>query len=247
MQYRLDSFLRAQKSYKANTPIQTYMREHLLKMLIGMYPNELNFPYIFEFGCGHCELTNMIAKHVNYKHYICNDIHKYDNTKLPKYTHRICFDMRDIIHKPIYHKRFNLIASNACLQWLPFYETIQNLNHILHKNGILLIGTFGTDNYKEIRDITGIGLPYPTSEYIKDSMRLNFDLIAWHEEHIILNFDNPLEVFRHIKQSGVNALQSCYIKKSWLQIYANNYNNALTYHIVCFLARKNNAYCIYPN
>ena len=238
MQYRLDSFLRAQKSYKANTPIQAYMREHLLAMLVNKDSNNLSFPYIFEFGCGQCELTNMIAKNVSYKHYICNDIHKYDDIELPQYTQRIHFDMCDIAQTSIYHKSFHLIASNACLQWLPFNETMQHLHHMLHKNGILLIGTFGINNYKEIRDITGIGLPYPTSEHIKDSINCNFEFLAWHEECITLSFDNPLEVFRHLKQSGVNALQPCYIKKSWLQKYEKYYNNELTYHIICFLAKK---------
>lgn len=237
MQYKLDSFLRAQKSYKENTPIQAYMRECLLKMLIKI-SKSLDFPYIFEFGCGQCELTNMLANNVSYKSYICNDINKYENLVLPKYTKKVNFDMRNVASTDIYNKKFHLIASNACLQWLPFNETMQNINQMLHENGILLIGTFGESNYKEIKEITGIGLPYPKSAYMRDFIQCNFECLLWHEEQIALNFDSPLEVFRHIKQSGVNALQASYIKKSWLQQYAECYNNVLTYHIVCFVAKK---------
>lgn len=237
MQYRLDSFLRAQKSYGENTPIQTRMRECLVTMLT-MDSRELNFPDIFEFGCGQCELTSMLAKHVSYNRYICNDINDYENVKLPQGVQKICFDMHDIENARVYHDRFHLITSNACLQWLPFNKTINSLHQMLHRRGILLIGTFGIDNYKEMRDITGIGLPYNTSEYIKDSMDFKFECIAWHEERITLHFDSVLEVFRHVKKSGVNAMQNCYIKKSWLQKYEEQYNNALTYHIICFLAHK---------
>lgn len=236
MQYRLESFLKAQQSYKDNTPIQAYMREYLLRMLLDTHKKD--FPDIFEFGCGQCELTYMLTKHLDYKQYICNDINKYKDIRLPQNTQHLCFDMRSVKDTPVFSQRFHLIASNACLQWLPFVETLENLKHMLHANGWLLIGTFGVDNFKEIREVTGIGLPYMQSHVMKEYLVDSFECKVWHEERITLQFENPLEVFRHIKKGGVNALQTCYIKKSWLTQYTESHNNTLTYHIICFLAKK---------
>ena len=95
MQYKLDSFLRAQKSYKENTPIQAYMRECLLKMLIKI-SKSLDFPYIFEFGCGQCELTNMLANNISYKSYICNDI----NIETQVLEAPRCFSSQDFLVTP---------------------------------------------------------------------------------------------------------------------------------------------------
>ncbi len=236
MHYKLESFLKAQHSYKANTPIQAYMRKHLLTMLQATKHNE--YPYVFEFGCGQCELTTMLTNNIVYENYICNDIHEYDNMQLPARAKFICFDMHNLAYTTIFKQHFHLIASNACLQWLPFYETLTHLAQILYNSGLLLIGTFGVDNYREIKEITGIGLPYIQSEAMKEHIKHSFECLAWHEEHIVLEFDSALAVFRHLQQSGVNAMQSCYLRKSWLQRYTQQYANTLTYHIICFLARK---------
>lgn len=236
MCYQLERFLKAQQSYRDNTPIQAYMRECLMTMILDTQKRD--FPYIFEFGCGQCELTYMLTERLDYEQYICNDINEYKDIALPQNTQNLCFDMRNITNTQVYSQQFNLIASNACLQWLPFIETIQNLKHILLSQGFLLIGTFGIDNFKEIKEITGIGLPYIESHVMKRYLESDFELLAWHEERIALSFETPLEVFRHIKKGGVNALQTCYIKKSWLTQYTESHNNALTYHIICFLAKK---------
>ena len=90
----------------------------------------------------------------------------------------------------------------------------------------------------EIKEITGIGLPYIESCVIKKHLESDFELLSWHEERISLSFESPLEVFRHIKKGGVNALQTHFIKKSWLTQYTDFYNNTLTYHIICFLAKE---------
>lgn len=236
MCYQLERFLKAQQSYKDNTPIQAYMRECLLTMLLDTQRKD--FPHIFEFGCGQCELTYMLTERLDYKQYICNDINEYKDIKLPQNTQNLCFDMRNITRTEIYSKKFDLIASNACLQWLPFVETLQNLKHILLSQGFLLIGTFGIDNFREIKEITGIGLPYIESCVMKKHLESDFELLSWHEERISLSFESPLEVFRHIKKGGVNALQTRFIKKSWLTQYTDFYNNTLTYHIICFLAKR---------
>ena len=236
MRHRLESFLKAQKDYKNNSPIQTIMRDRLVGLLRAT--SRLEYENIFEFGCGQGELTKMLAKLLSYKHYACNDINRYDKSYLPPRSSMHYFDMNHIKSQKIFRNRFNLIASNACLQWLNFYETLENLHSMLVKNGILLIGTFGINNLKEVKNITGIGLQYIESDSIKLALSKNFDRIQWHEEEIKLDFKEALEVFRHLKASGVNALGANYFKKSWLVEYEKLFQNKLSYHTICFIARK---------
>lgn len=234
MQYKLENFIKAQNSYKENTPIQALMRQKLIKMLDST--NEIKYNTIFEFGCGQGELTFMLSNRLIYKNYICNDINNYDCKPIENTTLKY-FDMNLLHKEDIFNQKFDLIASNACLQWLDFYKTINNIAKMLNKDGILLIGTFGINNLKEIKHITKIGLPYIESKSMQEHIAKRFDCIAWHEENITINFTDSISVFRHLKYGGVNSITSKYIKKSWLTEYEKLFNNNLTYHIICFLVK----------
>ncbi len=226
-------FLKAKKTYSAHTPVQKYMRHILCNML-----DKNTFEYIFEFGCGQGELTKMLIKQLMFKHYICNDINDYGLCFDDARIRVAIFDMNTFYAQKIYQYKFDLVASNACIQWLDFYKTIQNIIPSLNKNARLLIGTFGTQNLKEVRDITGFGLEYLCASDIKEILNEHFYIMAWHEEIIRLEFKSTMEIFRHLQKSGVNSLGATYLKKQWMHDYYHKYHNYLTYHPICIYAIK---------
>ena len=229
-------FLKAQHTYEDNAPIQIKMRWQLWNLLQQTKQNY--FPAIFEFGCGQGGLTEILSKNLSFSKYICNDIHNYAMLhQYPNIEIKI-FDMNLIDKQDIFHTRFDLIASNACLQWLDFDSTLHALHTMLHDNAFLLLGTFGEKNLQEVRAITGYGLPYLTKQQIQDTMQTKFTIINIEENFFTLHFKTSIEVFRHLQKSGVNSLSSVYLKKSWLQDYELRFHNKLTYHTVCFLAKK---------
>ncbi|WP_245945844.1 methyltransferase domain-containing protein [Helicobacter didelphidarum] len=169
-------------------------------------------PRIFEFGCRQGEFTQLLLEKLHFDEYICNDIYEYSLNICQKSIAKnailktCIFDMNELSSHKISLQKFNLIASNACLQWLDFSTTIPILIDMLEYNGILLLGTFGIENFKEIRSITGFGLQYLFLQQIEQELKRYGIIITLQEKKYELQFENALEVFRHLQKSGVNSL-----------------------------------------
>ena len=229
-------FLQAKTTYPYHSPIQALMREHLLSLLLAHH--QRIFESIFEFGCGQGEFTQMLCQHLQFDTYICNDINDYGENLKENIQLKI-FDMRLLCQQSIFQQKFHLIASNASLQWLPFPQTLQNLQTILYPQGLLLLSSFGVDNLKEIRALCGLGLEYQSLSEIAKILN-NCEILALQEECIGVSFNSALEVFRHLKYSGVNSLGQMYLSKQILKRCEDEFHNTLTYHPIYIFAKKIN-------
>ncbi|HEA8248685.1 TPA: malonyl-[acyl-carrier protein] O-methyltransferase BioC, partial [Campylobacter coli] len=70
------------------------------------------------------------------------------------------FDMNTLATQNLSKQKFDLITSNASLQWLDLKQVLPTLANMLNKKGILLLSTFGEMNLKEIKQSTSLGLKY---------------------------------------------------------------------------------------
>ena len=61
---------------------------------------------------------------------------------------------------------------------------------------------------KEIRELTGNGLPYRSREELEVALSPHFDILYSEEELIPLSFEDPIKVLYHLKQTGVNGLST---------------------------------------
>ena len=230
----LKRFLKAKDTYTQNAIVQTYMRDKLLEILRAQH--RVDFKYIFEFGAGNGELSALLCKMLTFTSYVCNDINDYkvhfDDTRM-RYE---CFDMKELLKQKICQMQFELIVSNATLQWLDFEQTLCDIKQILSPNGYCLLSTFGQKNCYEVRAITHQGLPYMELGTMRDILTQYFEILYFHDELLSLQFPSALDVFRHLKQSGVNALQrGSYISKKMLTEYELQFHNTLTYHPIYLL------------
>lgn len=89
-----------------------------------------------------------------------------------------------------------------------FYRPLQTG---LKTNGLLAVATFGKDNLKEVRQITNIGLNYPTLSQWQAWLAKDFELLWCEDFKVILDFDTPLDVLKHLKYTGVTATN----QKNW--------------------------------
>lgn len=114
----------------------------------------------------------------------------------------------------------------------------------LKTNGLLAVATFGKDNLKEVRQITNIGLNYPTLSQWQAWLAKDFELLWCEDFKVILDFDTPLDVLKHLKYTGVTATNQKLDKKN-LNGFIGDYLSAfgmpsgkvrLTYHPL-FLSR----------
>ena len=223
------NFLKVKHSYKLAAKAQDIMGQRLCKMLENLHLKE--FDRVFEFGCGMGEFSQKLQNVIHFKDYVRNDILDYKN----EFEVEI-FDMDKIPTHFLTTQKFQLIASNAVIQWLKS-DIFANLYTLLEDNGILLLSSFGEQNLKEIKSLTGLSLQYKN---LKEYERLleKFEILDLKEEFIELKFESALEVFRHLKLSGVNSLGKFFLGKNTLLKMEKEFDNTLTYHSIYILCKK---------
>lgn len=236
------SFAKASKTYKKNAIVQEKMRSVLIKMLKKY--GQTYFENVFEFGVGNGEFSEILQENIKYKTYTINDInppflHK-DLDKNPHFDSIEIFDMNALETHKIFAKRFDLIASNACLQWLDTHKILRLLSTMLKPNGILLLSTFGEQNLCELEKIASISLRYASTNDIKTTLENACEVLDLQEGVQTLDFGRSIEVFRHLQKSGVNALNADknILNKSLLKAYQARFGGLITYHSIYILARK---------
>ena len=221
-------FSKSLDTYEDNAFVQKEMGAKLLSLL-----KRKDFNSIFEIGCATGLLTKQIKKSLNYNSLTANDIVADAKSYVEDIvTDFICED----IEKVTFDKKYDLIISNACLQWCnDINSTINKLLLALNDNGILAFTLFGEDNLKEIKKLFNFQNKVCVSAKI------------FKEETIKLYFDTPLDVLKHIKLTGVNAVQEHKFTKSTLKEFEENYKNLysengkvyLTYNPIYLIIKKN--------
>ena len=142
-----------------------------------------------------------------------------------------------------------LIISCSVLQWLEHPEDfIRHCRSLLVSGGTLAISTFGPDNLREVKDITGSGLDYPPLERLRQMLSsAGLETVAAEEESIVLDFPSAIDVLRHLKHTGVNGITHTSWTPARLARFSDEYllrfgtsdgNVTLTYHPVYLIARR---------
>ena len=107
---------------------------------------------------------------------------------------------------------------------------IKKIKSFLNENGVLLISIFQEDNFFEIKKSFNIGLKYPKEDEILNLFSKN---AKFFKEEYSLQFENSFELIRHLKNTGVNALNKSQISisefKKGLKILNDVYQNKITY------------------
>lgn len=228
-------FDKAKTTYRKNAFIQKNMADILISILIKNCGK--NYDKIFEIGAGTGFLTDKIRANLIYKEIILNDLSEnYTNFKPDKY-------IKGDILKITPPDNCDLIISNACFQWIMDYNKLfSKLHNLLKSGGVLAFSTFGSKNFKQIKDISGAGLDYPNLEdFIKNA---GLQIIYFEENLETMYFKGVEEVLKHIKYTGVKTENRIW-KKSDLIEFKNKYKMKykddmgfeLTYHPLYFILR----------
>ncbi|EAI0284057.1 malonyl-[acyl-carrier protein] O-methyltransferase BioC [Campylobacter jejuni] len=224
------NFLKA-KDYEKHAKVQDFMGLKLCEILKDLKIS--HFEKVFEFGCGRGELSKKLQNFITFDEYLKNDILDFkENSSI------LIFDMNEIAKQDLSKEKFDLIVSNATLQWLDLKRIIPSLRDMLNQNGILLLSTFAEQNLKEIKQSTGFGLNYFSLNELEQIFKVYFSEVKITQELIKLSFDNALDVFRHLKLSGVNSLGFYPLNKGFLKEFEEKFQNKLTYHPVFILCKN---------
>lgn len=102
----------------------------------------------------------------------------------------------------------DLIASASTIQW--FHSPmafVRQCHRVLAPGGVALLSTFAPSNFKEIRGVADISLQYqdkPEWEYIAHLD--NWSNVTFVKEDISVDFDSPIAMLKHLRDTGVNSL-----------------------------------------
>ena len=118
----------------------------------------------------------------------------------------------------------DLITSCSTLQWFADTERFfARCHRFLSDGGILAFSTFGKKNMREIHALTGHGLEYLSLDNLKVLLSPRFEILYAEEEIVSLPFGTPLEVLRHLKQTGVTGTEKRVWTRGRLQSFCDEY------------------------
>lgn len=218
-------------TYNDNAKIQKKMAERLLSFL-----DRKDFNDILEIGCGTGFLTQLVNEKFSFKTYTANDIVESCEKYVKEINPKINFIPADI-EKAVENsdKKYDLIISNAVFQWVENLESfIKLLVSKLNDGGVLLFSTFGPENFREVNFVLGKTLLYYSTNELQEIIK-GYKSVVEQEMHVMA-FKTPKDILKHIKSTGVNALEMVSWTKTDMQKFENGYNNfcsgipTLTYH-----------------
>lgn len=197
-------FEKSLADYDQNASVQNLMAA---KMTFELVKISTSFENILELGSGTGLLTKKIAKEIKFQKYYANDIVEKSKLYIEKIIPNLNFIHGNAAKIKI-ERKADLIISNAMFQW---FENIEKFIEItkqkMTKNGILAFSTFSPDNFKEIKEITGLSLKYKTKDELAHILNnQGFEILYSEEFYETIEFNNPLELLTHLKKTGVNSL-----------------------------------------
>lgn len=238
-------FQRAAASYDRQALIQERMVEHLLELLSQHSSNPPQ--RVLEIGCGTGLLTRRLIQRMSgIEELVLNDL-------VPDFASRIHIADLAVQFLPgdietlSLPGSFDLIISSSTLHWLHDLERLLvKLAAHLRSGGIVAFSLYGTDNLREIKELTKVALPCPALPEIEAMLCQHFSLMHSSEERVQLHFPSPQEVLRHLRQTGVNALSRSPWNRTKLEQFCTEYRHcfsagsgvALTYHPMYCVAHK---------
>lgn len=243
-------FAQARSTYEREARVQQQVARHMADMLRTLRPR-----LVVELGCGTGNLSRLLLEQLHPQELWLNDL---------------CPEMADCLTDLLGHTaqdthvtfhpgdaetmdlppEAGLIVSCSTLQWFTALPDFFSRCHAsLLPGGTLAFSTFGGDNLKEIRAITGHGLDYPGMEELKLWLaRAGFHVTHASDEVHVMTFAHPTDVLRHLKQTGVTGTEKRMWTRSRLQAFCDTYRERfgtrqggveLTYHVRYMVGRKN--------
>lgn len=180
-------------TYDDNAPVQ----HEIAARLVTMVPDDVRD--VVEIGCGTGVLTAMLRDRLPSASVTPVDIS-------PSLSDAVCDD-GELYLMRLPDSSLDLVISSSTVQWFNSPSCfLQECARVLRHGGMALISTFGPDTYKELRGHGAPTLAFTDTDRWRRIAADFFESAEVTEESIVMTFDSPHELMRHIKLTGVNAV-----------------------------------------
>lgn len=234
------------RSYNDLAEVQRRIADRLAERIVQFAPGVRRG---VELGAGTGFLTRNLVAAFPQTEWLVNDIVPQSRDFLPR-SERITFQAGDgeELSLEVNGRRPDLITSASAVQWfddLPGF--ICRAGEALETGGLLAVSTFGTENCREITATTGQGLDYFPLPQMAAWLRENgFEIVHLEEWSDPLRFETPVDVLRHLRLTGVNAVSPVRWTPARLRQFETEYREryqtpqgvTLTFHPIIWIGKK---------
>lgn len=241
-------FCRAAATYDEQAVIQFKVADRLLTLLgqHAIIPPEK----VLEIGCCTGLLTSRLVKLYpgTSKLYVNDLVPDFKNAVTERIPPNIDYDfLAGDIETISLPADLDLVISSSTFHWLDDLESFfTRLKKHMSPEGILAFSMYSTGNLAEIRELTGIGLDYLNPEVLEKLTARHFQVLNFEEELITFKFTDPVDILHHLRDTGVNALDSAPWNRRDLHNFIRRYRDrftdgelvSLTYHPVYCIAQN---------
>ncbi|MDO4164280.1 MAG: malonyl-ACP O-methyltransferase BioC [Bacteroides sp.] len=250
-------FAHSRSTYEREASVQRQVAEKMMRLLTetmqaeGVTPAELSarFRHVVELGCGTGSFSRILWSRLKPESLLLNDL----CPEMEECVEALCTSPSVRFHPGDaemldFPGGTDLIASCSTLQWFNNPAAFFARCHCsLTTDGILAFSTFGAENMKQIRQLTGNGLNYLPLHRLEEMLAPHFHILHAEEEIVSLPFDNPIAVLKHLKQTGVTGTEKKVWTRGRLEAFCNEYIRRfgnekgkveLTYHPIYLIVQK---------
>lgn len=241
-----ERFSKAARTYSKEACIQLQIAQRMISLL-DQEKGANQFNKIFEFGCGTGNYSQLLYQQFNPSSMSINDLcEEMINRCKETLNDKINYIVGDAESLKLPGQN-DLITSCSTIQWFDHpVNFLNSSNKHLTDNGYLAFTTFGKENMKEIRETTGEGLSYLTLDEITQSLSSIYEVVHADEQIIEQYFDDPKQVLRHLKETGVTGISNqrwtprilIRFCEEYGKLFTTNQGVRLTYHPIYIIAKK---------
>ncbi len=239
-------FSGAVASYESEAVVQRQVAHTLAQKIaeVGVIPNA----EVVEIGCGTGMLSREIVQRFSPNSLLLNDLSPQMEGSLQELlsTKGVSFIAEDAERIEMSPNHYDLIASSSTVQWFAEPARFIDKCHMsLREGAILAIATYGEQNFRELRELGQPALPYTD---LHPLIAQKFRVVEHSCEIIEMSFDSPIEVLRHLKKTGANAIKAEGWSKGKLKNFCEEYYEkfrdpetnkiTLSYNPIYIIAKK---------
>ncbi len=240
-------FARRYASYHHKAAVQKSMAARLARLVYKTLGSS-RVRRAFEIGAGTGFLSHQLLRRYPEAEWHFNDLAPESAAWVKRISAASVFLSGDA-ERIEFPARLNLLASASAVQWftdLPGF--FGKARAALDGGGLLAIATFGPGNMREVREISGAGLDYPSAAALAALTRqAGLHPIKSEEWNDRLFFETADALLLHLRETGVSGLSRTVWTKSSLADFRRrcaarfsrpNGLIPLTYHPILLLAQK---------